>query len=73
MNTETINETFPVVLSTLEIVTAAKADVDAVAAGLDDLEKRYKGVVYDVTTPAGMKQATEARDAIREPRGDDIQ
>lgn len=49
-------------------VSQAVAEFDRVAAGLAELESKYKGVVYDVTTTKGMKEAVEARRAIRTPR-----
>lgn len=52
----------------LVAVTEAVAEFDRVAAGLAELESKYKGVVYEVTTTNGMTEAREARRAIREPR-----
>lgn len=52
----------------LRDVNNAVARFDAVAAGIAALQKRYGGVVYDVTVPKGMEAAKEARRAIREPR-----
>lgn len=49
-------------------VTNAVAEFDRVAAGLAELQSKYKGVVYDVTTTKGMAEAKEARRAVREPR-----
>lgn len=49
-------------------VQSAVAEFDKVAAGLAELEKQYKGVVYDVKTGKGMDEAKSARAAIREPR-----
>ena len=52
----------------LENVTKAVAEFDKVAAGIAVLRKQYEGVVYDVTTPDGMRDAKEARNAIAKPR-----
>lgn len=49
-------------------VTRAVAEFDRVAAGLAELRGKYHGVVYDVRTSVGMKDAIEARRAVREPR-----
>lgn len=49
-------------------VTKAVAEFDRVAAGIGALRQKYAGVLYDVSTTAGMKEATAARLAIREPR-----
>lgn len=49
-------------------VTNAVAEFDRVAAGLAALREKYQGVIYDVTTTGGMKDAKEARLAVREPR-----
>lgn len=49
-------------------VTKAVAEFDRVALGLAELRKQYGGVVYDVTTTAGISDARAARAAIREPR-----
>lgn len=52
----------------LSEVTNAVAEFDRVAAGLAELQSKYKGVVYDVASPKGMKEAIEARREIRTPR-----
>lgn len=52
----------------LSLQQHAMQEIDAVAAGLDDLTTKYKGVVYDVTTTKGMADAKAARLEIREPR-----
>lgn len=49
-------------------VNTAVAEFDRVAAGIGALKQQYAGVVFDVTTTAGMKAACEARAAIRAPR-----
>jgi len=46
----------------------ALQEIDAVAAGLADLTKKYKGAVFDVSTTAGLEAAKKARAEIREPR-----
>lgn len=43
-------------------------EISAVATGLSDLKTKYTGVVFDVTTGAGMDEAKEARAAVRDPR-----
>lgn len=52
----------------LSLQQHAMQEIDAVAAGLDDLTAKYKGVVYDVSTTKGMADAKAARLEIREPR-----
>lgn len=54
--------------TTIVEVQSAVAEFDKVALGLAELEKQYKGVVYDVKTGKGMDEAKAARAAIREPR-----
>ena len=54
--------------SAIALRTAAMQELDAVEAGLSDMEKKYSGVVYDVTNTEGMNQAKAARAAIRDPR-----
>lgn len=49
-------------------VNKAVAEFDRVAAGLADLETKYKDVVFDVSTSSGMAVAKSARAEIREPR-----
>ncbi len=49
-------------------VEAALAEFDAIEAGLTDLRTKYAGVVFDVKSAAGMKEAIAARAAVREPR-----
>lgn len=46
----------------------AMQEITGIEAGLADLEQKYRGVVYDVTTPEGMEAARAARAAIRDPR-----
>lgn len=43
-------------------------EFDKVSAGLADLRTKYSGIVFDVSTTKGMKEACDARLAIREPR-----
>lgn len=52
----------------MALVKSSLKEFDAVEAGLAKLRKKYENVVFDVSTTKGMKQATEARMAIREPR-----
>lgn len=52
----------------LKLVSTNIAEFDSLEAGLQDLERKYKGVVYDVTTTKGMVDAKQARAEIREPR-----
>ena len=49
-------------------VNTAVAEFDRVAAGISALKQQYQGVVFEVTTTAGMKSACDARAAIRAPR-----
>lgn len=46
----------------------AMQELNAVEAGLADLETKYKGVVFDVSTTKGMEEAKKARLEIRAPR-----
>lgn len=46
----------------------AMQEINAIEAGLTELERQYAGVVYDVTTKEGMDAARAARQAIRDPR-----
>lgn len=43
-------------------------EFDKVSAGIADLEKRFGGVVFDLTTSAGMREAEKARADVRAPR-----
>lgn len=52
----------------IEVVTKALTDFDLVAAGLEQLNKNYKGMLFDVETPNGMAVAKAARAALRNPR-----
>ncbi len=52
----------------IQNVTTAVAKFDRVAAGLADLKAKYNGVLFDVSTNKGMKDAAAARAAIRGPR-----
>lgn len=52
----------------LEKVGNALAEYSKVDAGLAQLRDKYVGVIYDVATPAGLRAASEARRAVREPR-----
>lgn len=52
----------------LSLFDHALQEMNAVEAGIADLETKFKGVVYDVTTTAGMDEARKARQEIRAPR-----
>ncbi|WP_213956300.1 hypothetical protein [Variovorax sp. dw_954] len=52
----------------LREVAANIAEFDAVEAGLQALETKHGGVIFDVQTPKGFKAAKEARLACRDPR-----
>ena len=52
----------------LVIVQKTMVEFDSVSAGLADLGKKYKDVVYAVSTTTGMAEAKLARAAIRDPR-----
>lgn len=52
----------------LALVTQSITELNKVALEVAELEPKYKDVVFDVTTTAGMKAACEARLAIRKPR-----
>lgn len=52
----------------IELVGKALADFDAVAAGLEQLNKTYKGVLFDVETYSGMELAKASRAVLRRPR-----
>lgn len=52
----------------LKLVHSNIAEFDSVEAGLQDLEKKYKDVVYPVATTQGLVEAKQARQAIRDPR-----
>lgn len=49
-------------------VTTAIANIDKVGAGIAALAERFKGVIYEVATTAGLDDARAARAEIREPR-----
>lgn len=49
-------------------VETALTEFSKIEAGLAELRERYAGVVFSVTTPAGMKDALAARAVIRKPR-----
>ena len=57
-------------MSDIEVVQSTLAEFDKVAAGLATLKGQYGGMVYAVETGAGMREAMEARAAIRAPRFD---
>lgn len=57
-----------VVRANLVKVESALSEFDKVEAGLAELRGKFSGVVFDVKTTAGMKEASQARSEIREPR-----
>jgi hypothetical protein len=52
----------------IEQVTLALTTINKVEMGLTDLRQKYEGIVFDVSTGAGMEVAKEARRDVREPR-----
>lgn len=52
----------------LAVVTKSIEEINAVEATISELETKYKGVVFQVGTPEGMKEARKARAEIRAPR-----
>ncbi len=52
----------------LALVQQTMVEFDAVAAGMAELRRKYKDVVYPVSTTTGMAEAKLARAAIRDPR-----
>lgn len=52
----------------LVIVQKTMVEFDSVAAGMAELRRKYKDVVYPVSTTTGMAEAKLARAAIRDPR-----
>jgi colicin import membrane protein len=52
----------------ITLIETGLASMDKVAAGIAELSKLYKGVIYDVTKPEEMEAAREARRAIKAPR-----
>lgn len=52
----------------LAVVTQAIAEINTFEVGIAALEQKYGGLVFDVKTPKGMKEAKEARAKVREPR-----
>lgn len=63
-----IEQATAVVVHPIDAVRLAVARFDRVAAGIADLKANYAGVVFDVTTSKGMKDAATARAAIRSVR-----
>ncbi len=49
-------------------LSKALVQIDGLATGLADLQRQYRGVIFEVRTPQGMKAAKAARLAIRQPR-----
>lgn len=54
--------------ASIALVQHSLTEFDRVAAGLAELNQKYRGVVFAVQTAAGMAEARLARAAIREPR-----
>jgi hypothetical protein len=54
--------------TSLDEVTNAVAEFSKVQAGLSELREKYEKVIFPVDTTDGMKDAKEARQAIRGPR-----
>lgn len=54
----------------LSLYDHAAQEMAKLEEGLTDLETRFKGVVFDVTTTKGMDEARKARQEIRQPRYD---
>jgi hypothetical protein len=52
----------------LAVIDGIVHKFDPIEAELATLEQRYKDVVYDVTSPTGMREAKAARQEIRQPR-----
>lgn len=52
----------------LVIVQKTMVEFDSVAAGMAELRRKYKDVVFPVSTTTGMAEAKLARAAIRDPR-----
>ena len=52
----------------LRDVDQALTELEKVERGIAELSTQYKGVVFDVRSTAGMKQAIAARAAVRSPR-----
>lgn len=52
----------------IALVQKGLSEFDAISRGIGELATKYKGVVFDVTTAAGLKDASTARAEIREPR-----
>lgn len=54
--------------SSIVEITTALARFDRVAGGIAELRQQFDGVIFDVTTTAGMEAARVARRTVREPR-----
>lgn len=67
-STASVDSTALTVRTNLTKVETALSEFDKIEAGLAELRGKYDGVVFPVTTTAGMKEATAARAEIREPR-----
>lgn len=51
----------------IAIITSQLSEFDRVEAGIGELERKFKNVVYAVDTPKGMREACESRAAINKP------
>src|SRR5581483_4900297 len=56
------------VITALALVSEQINAIEAFAAGVAEIERLYGGVIFDVSTTAGMADAKKAREAIRKPR-----
>jgi len=52
----------------IALVQKAMTEFDSISHGIGEMSTKYSGVVFDVTTAAGIKEASTARAEIREPR-----
>lgn len=52
----------------IALVQNAMTEFDKISRGIGELAQKYAGVVFDVTTATGLKEASTARAEIREPR-----
>lgn len=55
-------------LVAVDSIKSALTELDKIQQGLAELKAKYAGVVFDVKTSAGMKEAAAARVEIRDPR-----
>jgi colicin import membrane protein len=52
----------------IDSISKALVDIDMVSMGLGDLRKQYGGVIFEVSTFAGLEKARAARQILRAPR-----